>query len=152
MRTFAAASIMILVATGSLPAQQSVVREHEKQRTGAARHAAMNHESSWKEMDAFHKLLAATSHPVTESNNLTPLREKANDLAAAARLWSASKAPARCASEEIRITVTSLSGDALAIGNHVIARASDADLARAITDLHEKFEAVEMRCNGHARK
>lgn len=117
---------------------------------GHAHDAAKHEASSWKEMDAFHKLLGATFHPVAGKKDLKPLRAKADSLAAAARAWAASTPPKACS--DVRTTVGEISTDALAIGNQVLANASDADLTKSITALHDKFEAVEKKCGGHDMK
>lgn len=102
----------------------------------------------WKEMNAFHELLAATYHPATK-DTLQPLREKAAELAAAAKTWSTAEAPPSCNSDATRKTVEGLATDAQAIAAQVAAKASDADLKKSITALHERFKSVEMKCGGH---
>lgn len=129
--------------------------KHMQKPKEAAKHdmAGMDHMAGpWKEMNAFHAALAATYHPAAEQKNLKPLREKADALAAAARAWTASTPPAACSAPEIKSTVASLSTDALAIGNQVLANASDEDLTKAITALHTKFETVEKKCAPHDMK
>jgi hypothetical protein len=106
--------------------------------------------SGWKEMDAFHKLLGATYHPAEKSGDLKPLRASASDLSAAARAWTGSTPPAACNTEAVKTSVATISTDALAIANQVLANASDADLKTALTALHENFEKVEKACGGHA--
>lgn len=142
MRSFAA-----LVLTASLVACPPVVGQGQSQAT-ASKHKA----APWKEMDAFHKLLAATFHPAQEKKDLKPLRAKADSLAATARSWAASTPPKACAAADIRTTIGELSMDALAIGNQVLAQATDAELMKAITALHTRFEGVEMQCGGHDMK
>jgi hypothetical protein len=109
----------------------------------------MKHEASpWKEMNAFHEVLGATFHPVA-AGNFAPLREKAPDLNGKAREWAASTAPAACATEKISTDVAAISSQALVVSNLVLAKASDDDLRKAITELHDKFESVEKACGGH---
>ena len=155
-RPFAAASALLLILGGPLAAQSST--GHDKHQQGKP---TMTHDSAmmkghmgsaWKEMDAFHVQLAAAWHPVANTKNVAPLRQKADQLAAAARLWSASTPPASCNTEEVRRAVATIAEDALAIGNQVLATASDDELTRAITSLHTKFEGVEKQCGGHEMK
>jgi hypothetical protein len=47
----------------------------------------------WKEMDEFHMVMAEAFHPYKDSLNLQPAKEKAAELAAAARAWRESAAP-----------------------------------------------------------
>jgi hypothetical protein len=118
----------------------------------AKQHLSAHEMSPWKEMNAFHTVLAAVYHPAAEAGNVKPLRQKANDLAAKAREWATSTAPAACATESNRATVAAISLDAVAIGNQVLAEASDADLKKAITALHGKFEGVEKTCSAGGMK
>lgn len=106
--------------------------------------------SGWKEMDAFHKLLAAAYHPAEMGGDLKPLRASASELSASARAWTGSTPPAACNTEVVKTDVANVSTDALAIANQVLANASDADLKTALTALHTKFQQVEKACGGHA--
>lgn len=139
MRSFA-----VLALTASMLAAGPALAQ------GHSHDAAAKHEAGpWKEMDAFHKLLGTTFHPAEGKKDLKPLRAKADSLSAAARTWAASTPPKACAAAEVRTTVGEISTDALAIGNQVLAQATDADLLKAITALHAKFEGVEKKCGGH---
>lgn len=143
--------VLSLASAGSISAQSATTAEkarHEHPAQGAQQGHAMS--SGWKEMDAFHKLLAATYHPVAKSGDLKPLRASADQLSAAARTWSGSTAPTACNTEAVRSSVSAISIDALAIANQVLAKADDAALKTAITALHDKFESVEKACGGHA--
>lgn len=136
-----------IALTAPLGAQDHAKQQQQKPKEEKA---AMDHMAGpWKEMNAFHTALAATYHPAANQKNLKPLREKADALAAAARSWTASTPPAACADPALKSTIASISTDALAIGNQVLANASDAELSRAITELHAKFETVEQKCGGH---
>jgi hypothetical protein len=106
---------------------------------------------SWKEMNAFHQLLAATYHPASK-DTLQPLRDRAAELAVAAKAWSGSTAPASCNSDEIKQKVATLATDAQGIAAQVQAKATDADLKTSIAALHALFESVEMTCGGHDMK
>ncbi|MBK8249711.1 MAG: hypothetical protein IPK85_20270 [Gemmatimonadetes bacterium] len=143
-----AASLTVATSLGAQARQSDKPKEAMKHDMGQ-----MNHMSgAWKEMNAFHTLLGATFHPASEKKDLKPLREKADALAAAARAWTASTPPAACADAATRSTVAAISTDALAIGNQVLANASDGDLTKAITALHDKFETVEKKCAPHDMK
>ena len=136
-----AAALSTVAALSSAGAQ-------EKPKMDMPKHdMSMMHHSAWKEMDAFHALLAATYHPAADKKDLKPLRAKSDSLAAAARAWAASTAPS-CATEAVKSAVATISTDVLAIGNQVLANASDADLTKAIGAVHAKFESVEKACGG----
>jgi hypothetical protein len=136
------------VLSAPLAAQVTPARPQAGQKPGTTRMEHM--EGPWKEMNAFHAVLSSTFHPARDKKDLKPLRQRADQLAAAARAWSASTAPAPCASPDVRTTVGAIATDALAIGNLVLAEADDAALLKAISTLHDKFEVVEKACGAHA--
>jgi hypothetical protein len=143
------------LSAATLGAQAQDHAKHQEKPKEAMKHdmGQMNHMAGpWKEMNAFHAVLAATFHPAKDQKNVKPLREKADALAAAARAWTASTPPAACADAATRSTVAAISTDALAIGNQVLANAADAELTKAITELHDKFETVEKKCAPHDMK
>lgn len=108
-----------------------------------APHAA----GGWKEMDAFHNVMAATWHPAGQKNDLAPLRARAGELAAAARTWAAAPVPKACDTPATRSTVAGLATDARAIADLVAQPAStDAALKAALKALHDRFETVEESC------
>lgn len=142
---------LAVLSASSIQAQATTTADKAKHAQHQDQAAQQGHMASgWKEMDAFHKLLGATYHPVEKSGDVKPLRAGASDLSAAARAWAASTPPASCNTEDLRSAVTTISIDALAIANQTLANASDADLKTAITALHDKFEKVEKSCGGDA--
>jgi hypothetical protein len=144
-------AIAALAATFPAAAAQSQ-SAGQPPKAAAKKHMPEHEMSPWKEMNSFHDILAATYHPSADDGNLKPLREKADALAAKAREWSASTAPAACASDSLRTTVGAISMDAVAIANQVLAQASDVDLKKAIAALHDKFQTVERSCRGPGMK
>ena len=144
--------LVAAVGASSVAAQAGTPPKAAPPSTSAQKHdmgkMADHMSAPWKQMNAFHTVLAAAYHPV-EAGDLKPLMAKATDLAAAAREWTASTPPAACNTDPIKTAVSQLSSDALALANQVMANASDADLKKAITAIHETFEKVEKQCGGH---
>jgi hypothetical protein len=103
--------------------------------------------TSWKEMDAFHSVLAATWHPVSGKGDFSVIRLKADSLSATAKRWSSSKFPAACDTKEIRDVVTSVTKGSDAVAALVAKNAPDAEVKTALSSVHEKFEAVEKGCH-----
>jgi hypothetical protein len=108
-----------------------------------APHAA----GGWKEMDAFHNVMAATWHPAGQKNDLKPLRAQAGALADAARTWAAAPVPKACDTPATRRTIAGLAADSRALADLVAKPAStDAELKTALRALHDRFETVEESC------
>jgi hypothetical protein len=109
--------------------------------------APMNHHmSGWKEMDAFHMLMMRTWHPAKESNDLKPIRAKADSMAAAAAGWAKAAVPTACDSKATRATISQVAAESRALATLVRRRASDARVKSALAALHERFETVEESC------
>ena len=128
-----AVSLATLVVGAPLSAQSM---EH-----GKDHHA----ESGWKELDAYHTLMAATWHPA-KSNDLKPIRAKADSLSAAAVVWSKSKAPAACDTEALKSAIADVVTGSARVQALVAKSATDADVRAALHDVHERFEVVEKGC------
>lgn len=143
-------SLAILLAVASTPSLAQ--HQHGGSEGKKMDHAAMHGAPAWKEMDAFHRLLAAAYHPVAEKQDLAPLRSGADSLASAAAIWAASPVPAVCRGADVGDTVSALAKDAASLAASVKGGASDDVVKAAITTLHDRFEGVEKRCGGHGDK
>ena len=109
-------------------------------------HKAEHHtQSGWKELDAFHTLLAATWHPAA-TNDLKPLRATADSLAGAAKTWGDSKVPPACDAKPIKDAIAEVASGSAKVAQLVQKNAADAELKSALHDVHERFEVVEKGC------
>lgn len=113
----------------------------------ADHHQGGHHASSgWKELDAFHNLLATTWHPLESGADFKPVREHATHLADAAKAWSAAKAPAGCDSKEIKDAIAATARKSSEVADLVTKNAPEADIKTAMKALHDGFEKVEHGC------
>ena len=101
--------------------------------------------SGWKELDAFHELMAATWHPA-KSGDLKVIRAKADSLSASAKVWAASKVPAACDTKAIRDAMADVVTGSAKVATIVANKGVDADVRAALHDVHERFEVVEHGC------
>ena len=101
--------------------------------------------SGWKELDAFHELMAATWHPA-KSGDLTAIRAKADSLSASAKLWAASKVPTACDTKPIRDAIGDVVTGSAKVAQMVANKGADADVRTALSEVHERFEVVEHGC------
>lgn len=106
-----------------------------------------HHSSGWKELDAFHALLAATWHPL-EKGDYKPAREKAATMATAAETWAASTPPAKC-DAKAGATAKALAPEARDLAKLIAAGAADSTVKTRLKALHDQFEAAEHACMGH---
>jgi type IV secretory pathway TrbL component len=118
------------------------------QATGTPAPKTMEHHgasSGWKELDAFHALMAATWHPA-KSGDLKVIREKADSLSASAKVWAASKVPAACDTKPIRDAIGDVVTGSAKVAQLVTDKGADADVRTALSDVHDRFEVVEHGC------
>ena len=109
-------------------------------------------EEEWKEMEAFHDLMAAAYHPVYDSSNLAPARDLADDMAASAKAWSVASLPDRVNNEEVRNTLLTLRDSSASFNSAVAANLPDSVIKVKITDLHHIFHKLHSSWEGHAHE
>src|SRR5688572_6517710 len=102
-------------------------------------------ESGWKELDAYHTLMAATWHPA-KSNDLKPIRAKADSLSLAAKVWGEAKVPSACDKPELKSAIADVVTGSAKVAQLVAKNVPDAELKAALHDVHERFEVVEKGC------
>ena len=118
------------------------------QATTTAAPKAMEHHaasSGWKELDAFHEIMAATWHPA-KSGDLKVIRAKADSLSASAKAWAASTVPAACDKKPIRDAIADVVTGTEKVAQLVSSNGPDADVRTALSNVHDRFEVVEHGC------
>lgn len=112
-----------------------------------AMHAQMSKGEVWKELDAYHMLMMATWHPAKDKNDLAPIRAKATEMVASAKVVAASKAPASCSGKaEVTKAQAALPAETEKVAKLVAAKASDVELKAGLKTLHDKFDVLEEGC------
>jgi hypothetical protein len=89
--------------------------------------------------------MAATFHP-TEEGNFKPLREKADSLYLASKMWMGSKVPADFKEKETTENLAKLNRQCSDILAAVKANASDDKLKTMITEAHDTFHKIAAEC------
>jgi hypothetical protein len=102
-------------------------------------------QSGWKELDAFHDVMAAAWHPA-RNDSLGPARRNAPQLVEAARAFANATAPRGCDTPEIRAAVARLVPESEAVAALVARRADDAALKAALKTVHDTFHIAEDHC------
>src|SRR5688500_7904678 len=72
----------------------------------------------WKEMNAFHRVMAATWHPASQKGDVAPLKARVKELLTSADAWAASKPPAMpasCGTEAVRNAATKVAPESTAL-------------------------------------
>ena len=143
-----ALAALLIAASASPLAAQGTAKKAEGKMEGMdhSKMEMMEPATGWKELDAFHTLLAATFHPAQGKNDLAPIKAKAADLSAAAQKWKASTAPKGCDSPKIRDAIVKIAAGSQNVAAMVAKGTDDATLKKSLGDVHEAFEPVEMGC------
>ena len=121
--------------TGSLSAQPEKHREAES-RTPKA---------EWKESNEFHTVMAATFHPA-EDGNFKPVRERSAELVTKATAWMNSTPPAEMSKPEIKENLKKLVAQATEVNTLVEKKATDAELKKQLSTLHDTFHTIIGLC------
>jgi hypothetical protein len=106
----------------------------------------------WKEMNAFHRIMAATWHPASQKGDVAPLKARVKELLSTADAWAASQPPAMpasCGNEAVRNAAIKVASESKALVALVDSGADDARLKTALKGVHEAFEVAEKGCGGH---
>lgn len=96
----------------------------------------------WKEMDAFHMVMAEAFHPYKDSTNLEPAKAGAEAMAAEAEKWASAALPAKVDNEQVKAALAQLKTDTRAFADKVAAGSSNEELGAALTNLHDQFHAI----------
>lgn len=102
--------------------------------------------SGWAELDELHMVMMATWHPAKMNGDLSPIRARAADMAAAAEKLEKSAAPAGCASDDTNAAVAKIAADSRALVALVERSGTDEEVKTALAALHGTFEGVMHGC------
>jgi hypothetical protein len=102
---------------------------------------------AWKEMDAFHDVLAECYHPYRDSGNLVPAFDHAKELSDLAAAWGSAELPAKLKAPEVKALLAQLSAAAARLPG--LAAAKDtAQLGEQLNAVHEHFHRLQEQWNG----
>jgi hypothetical protein len=127
MRVFAA--LALLIAPAMAGAQQM---QHEEM-------------SGWKELDAFHKVLAASWHPAS-TGDTKAARASATQLLDAALAWRKSKGPKDCDNAKTREGLTQMITELRWHTDAVKRESSDDAVKVTLKTVHSTFESFAEAC------
>ena len=108
--------------------------------------AIAQNKAEWKEMKDFHTVMSQTFHPA-EEGNLKPIRERSEEMIKTAEAWKKSMVPAEYKDVKgISETLTKLVDGSKNIDKQVKAKASDEELKKSLTALHDVFHTIVGLC------
>ncbi len=101
--------------------------------------------AKWKEMDAFHEVMAKTFHPA-EEGKLEPIRNRSQEMLDKATTWQNSEAPEGFNQKAVKKSLKELVKGAKEINDLVKANASDDVLKTKLSKLHDVFHEIMEKC------
>ena len=135
MKTFAAIFFMAVMA-GNVSAQSSA---------NAQSPAKSSSTEDWKELKEFHKVMAQTFHPM-EEGDYKPIRQRSGELFEKARLLAESNVPAEFNKPEMLKAIQELTVGSRMLNAMVEKKASDEEINKSLTALHETFHKIVGMC------
>jgi hypothetical protein len=110
-----------------------------------AGHSQESGKASWKELDDFHKVMAATFHPA-EEGDLQPIRTRSGEMVDKAVAWKSSAAPDGYDKKAVNTTLKKLVSGAKEVDKMVKANATDKELVTKLSGLHDVFHEIMEKC------
>jgi hypothetical protein len=108
--------------------------------------SAFAQKATWKELDEYHAVMAATFHPA-EEGNLQPVLTRAGELAEKATVLKKSTIPTDYQKEGVKASVDLLAKESADLAKMVKDKKSEAELKKAIFALHDRFHEVMEKCH-----
>ncbi len=96
----------------------------------------------WKEMDAYHMLMAEAFHPYKDSANLEPAKNLAADLVKSAEAWVNAPLPEKVNTEEVKTKLQELKAGSDALASAVTGGKTE-EISATLTTLHDKFHELQ---------
>src|ERR1041385_4001236 len=104
--------------------------------------------AEWKELASFHKIMAASFHPL-DSGNVEPAKKLASQLADEAASWASATLPEKVNNDEMKSNLEKLKTDSRALADEIGKGASDDAIKEKLTALHQQFHKIMEGWEGH---
>jgi hypothetical protein len=100
----------------------------------------------WPEKDAFSDVMSKTFHPA-EEGKLDPIKQRIGEMVTKAKAWQKSTPPAEMNKPEIKTALGNLVKETKGLQKSIKKGASDADITKELTALHDVFHGIVGLCN-----
>ncbi len=101
---------------------------------------------NWAEMKAFHQVMAQTFHP-SEEGNLQPIKSRIGEMVQKAEALKTSKVPKEFDNNKVRKHINQLVKDSKKLQVKITAGASDAEITKSLSALHDVFHKIVGLCS-----
>ena len=100
----------------------------------------------WPAIKEFHDVMSETFHPA-EKGNLAPIKARSEEMMNKAALVVKLDIPAHFKTETILAAAERLHAKSKALHELIIAKGSDSDILKSITELHDVFHTIVDLCS-----
>ena len=100
---------------------------------------------AWKQMEAFHQVMAQTFHPA-EEGNMDPVKTRIDELVKAAVTWQRSPLPKGYSKVAVSESLDQLVATAKKLRKTIRTEAADEEIFAQLNDLHDRFHEVQEKC------
>lgn len=100
---------------------------------------------TWPEWTNFHGVMSGTFHPA-EEGKFEPIRRRSEEMVSKAELWLKSTPPKDFDKPQVKELLVLLVKESKELDAQVKAKASDADLLKSLTALHDRFHSIVGAC------
>lgn len=105
----------------------------------------------WAELESYHEIMSQTFHPA-EEGKFQPIRKLAGELAARAQKWADSKPPMIYDTADIKSILVKLNTESKALADNIAKGASDEQIKKDLTALHDRFHEIMGACREEKKK
>jgi hypothetical protein len=109
----------------------------------AVKEESVQEDEEWVALDAFHAVMADVYHPLKDSGNLQPIKERSQELAAEADNLADAKLPAKVDTEEVKAMISALQESVHGINDEVKSGASDDQIKGLLEGAHTLFHHIQ---------
>ncbi len=107
--------------------------------------SAQSVSEKWPAIKAFHSVMAQTFHP-SEEGNLEPIKTRSQELVDKSEAILKSEIPAEYKTTAILASAERLQIKSKALHKMVVAKATDADITKKLSELHDTFHEIVGLC------
>jgi len=102
--------------------------------------------NEWIQMDSFHLIMAVAFHPFTDSDNLEPVKQMAEDLAQQINRWEIENLPEKVDYTAMMAKIIQLKKDTRALSYMIQQGSTDKEINTSVNSIHESFDYGGRAC------
>jgi len=98
--------------------------------------------NEWIEMDSFHLIMTEAFHPFTDSDNLEPVKQMAEELAQQIDRWEIENLPEKVDYTAMRAKIIQLKKDTRSLSDMIQQGSTDKEIKTSINSIQDSFHLI----------